>query len=109
MTDKKCDHISEQAEILPEPSAKVSWDEFIELTSVHPDRLGELIDLGWVDPVLTSEDMHLFRMRDVYRTRKLERLCLDLGVTVLAGTIIVDLLERVDILEGRIRELEHPS
>lgn len=91
---------------LPEPSVLVSWSEFVEQTQVHPSRLGELIDLGWLEPRRTSQELYLFRVRDVYRTRKLERLCLDLGVSTVGGTIIVDLLERIETLESKIRELE---
>jgi chaperone modulatory protein CbpM len=91
---------------LPEPSEMVSWAQFVEQTQIHPSRLGELIDLGWLDPRRTSQELYLFRVRDVYRTRKLERLCLDLGVSTVGGTIIVDLLERIETLESKIRELE---
>ncbi|WP_461209084.1 chaperone modulator CbpM [Desulfocurvus sp. DL9XJH121] len=98
--------MSRQQEVLPEPSAQVSWNEFIELTSMAPARLTELIELGWVQPARTSEALYLFRMRDVYRARKLERICLDLEITALAGTIIVDLVERVETLEAKVRELE---
>ncbi len=91
---------------LPEPSALVSWAEFIELTQVHPSRLGELIELGWLEPNRTGQELYLFRMRDVYRTRKLQRLCLDLDIGTAGGTIIVDLLERIEMLETKVRELE---
>lgn len=30
-------------------SERISWIEFIEMTSVHPSRLGDLIELGWLD------------------------------------------------------------
>ena len=42
---------------------------------------------------------------DIYRVRKLERICCDFELPVLGGTIIVDLLERVDQLERRVRDL----
>lgn len=106
MIDDGCNGVSAQSEVLPEPSAKVSWAEFIELTSIGAERLGELIDLGWVEPARTSQGLYLFRMREVYRARKLQRLCLDLEVPLLAGTIIVDLLERIETLEAKVRELE---
>lgn len=103
---KQCRPLSERGEVLPEPSAKVSRIEFVELTGIHEALLVELVDLGWVEPDLTGEGLQLFCMRDVFRARKLERLCRDLGVKALAGTIIVDLLERVDALEAKVRELE---
>lgn len=48
----------------------------------------------------------MFRQVDVYRTRKLDRLCNDFELPSLAGAMIVDLLERIEDLENRLRELE---
>ena len=98
--------LSGRGEVLPEPSAKVSRDEFVDLAGIRLTLLVELVDLGWVEPAVTGEGLELFCMRDVYRARKLERLCNDLGVAPLAGSIIVDLLERIDELEAKVRELE---
>jgi len=39
--------------------------------------------------------------------RKLERICCDFELPVLGGTIIVDLLERIDSLERRVQRLQH--
>lgn len=106
MSDEFNKTISEHSAKLPEPSAQISWAEFVELTQVHPSRLGELIDLGWLEPRITGKELYLFRGSDVYRTRKLERICLDLGVSTVGGTIIVDLLQRIEGLERKIKELE---
>ncbi|NJB67778.1 chaperone modulatory protein CbpM [Desulfobaculum xiamenense] len=91
---------------VPEPSNLVTWVSFIELTAVHPSRLTELIDIGWVEPLETSARGVLFHQRDVYRVRKLVRLCADLEVGVTGGMIIVDLLARIENLEHKVRELE---
>lgn len=106
MDTKKSAEIHPHGEDLPEPSALVSWGEFVELTQVHPSRLGELIELGWLEPSRTSQDLYLFRVRDVYRTRKLQRLCVDLDVSAAGASIIVDLLERIEDLEKKVRDLE---
>ena len=39
--------------------------------------------------------------------RKLERICCDFELPVLGGTIIVDLLERIDALERAVRSLKN--
>jgi len=59
-----------------------------------------------VDPVRTGAEEYLFRSRDVYRIQKLMRLCRDLEIPFGAGSIIVDLLERVERLEREISELK---
>ncbi|WP_296304748.1 chaperone modulator CbpM [uncultured Desulfovibrio sp.] len=89
---------------LPTPSGYMVWEEFVASTGIDPDRLRELLALGWLDIGQTSEQP-LFRDVDIYRVRKLERICCDFELPVLGGTIIVDLLERVDQLERRVRDL----
>ncbi|MEW5773500.1 MAG: chaperone modulator CbpM [Thermodesulfobacteriota bacterium] len=90
----------------PVRSRMVSWGEFLELTTVHPSRLGELIDLGWIEPQRTGQEAYLFRVRDVYRLRKLMRLMEDLELGLVGGTIVVDLLERIEYLESKVAKLE---
>jgi hypothetical protein len=94
-----------ETEGLPVRSELVIWSRFVELTGIHPSRLGELIELGWVCPDRTQEECYLFHPRDVFRVSKLERLCRDFELSAMAGTIIVDLLERIEILELQVREL----
>lgn len=97
--------IKHEREELPVRSDLVIWSRFVELTGIHPSRLGELIELGWVCPDKTREDCYLFHPRDVYRVSKLERLCRDFELSAMAGTIIVDLLERIEVLEQQVRDL----
>ena len=91
---------------LPVKSALIAWTQFLELTGVHSTVVGELIELGWLSPQQTRDEQYLFRSRDEYRVRKLDRLCADLDISLTGGSIIVDLLERIDTLEKRVRDLE---
>ena len=91
---------------LPEKSEYVAWAQLVELTGIQPAEVAELIDLGWINPGKTSADEYLFRFRDVYRIHKLMRLVKDLDVSFNSGSIIVDLLERVEELETEIEELK---
>jgi chaperone modulatory protein CbpM len=93
-------------EDLPIQSDYIAWAEFLELAAVHPTRLGELMELGWLNPARTAQEEYLFTRRDVYRIRKLERICADFNLTALGGSIIVDLLDRIDQLERKVQELE---
>jgi chaperone modulatory protein CbpM len=93
---------------LPARSPYIAWAEFMELTGIHPSRIGELLEMGWIETLETGTSDgrgYLFREPDVYRVRKLERICADFELTVLGGAIIVDLLERIDMLENKVREL----
>lgn len=87
---------------LPMQSEALAWDEFVELTGVPPTHLTELVELGW----LASETgPRVFQDEDIMRVRKLERICGAFELPVIGGTIIVDLLERVDRLERLVRAL----
>ncbi|MEG1610810.1 MAG: chaperone modulator CbpM [Bilophila sp.] len=90
---------------VPTRSTLVVWAEFIEMTGAAPERITELVEMGWLSPVRTAEEVLLFRQTDVYRLRKLERLCSDFELHTLGGSIVMDLLDRVAALELRIREL----
>ncbi|MFZ5428113.1 MAG: chaperone modulator CbpM [Thermodesulfobacteriota bacterium] len=91
---------------LPAKSELIAWAQFMELTGLHPSFVGELIEIGWLAPQRTHGSDYLFRHRDVYRVRKLSRLCHDLDINAVGASIIVDLVERVEGLEKRVRELE---
>ena len=58
---------------VPSRSTLIVWGEFLELTGTTPDRLSELMDIGWLKPTRTAEAALLFRQDDVYRIRKLEQ------------------------------------
>ena len=64
-----------------------------------------LLALGWLESRTEGTDQ-FFRDADIYRVRKLERICCDFELPVVGGTIIVDLLERIDALEHKVRELQ---
>ena len=90
----------------PATSALVAWSEFLEQTGTPVERVRELMDLGWLEPASRATHAVFFRRSDIYRTRKLTRLCEDFEMPCVAGTIIVDLLDRIANLETRLRELE---
>lgn len=83
---------------------QVAWEEFVEITGVQPEHLQELLALGWIEAT-APQPPAMFHDSDVYRVRKLERICGDFELPVIGGTIIVDLLERIDRLERLVKEL----
>ena len=89
---------------LPIPSRSISLTQLLDITGSSQARVTELIELGWISPAQAGED-YLFLARDAYRIRKLERLCADFELHSVGGSIIVDLLERLEMLERQVREL----
>ena len=88
-------NISRHQNSLPVLSSLVGEEEFLRLTGLEPERLADLLQLDWLDHTDT-ENATLFSGRDVYRVR----------LPVVGGTIIVDLLERIEELEQQVRSLQ---
>ncbi len=86
-------------------SALIIRAEFIELAGTTQERLQELMEMGWITPARIVDSGCLFQRSDIYRIRKLERLCTDFDLHTLGGSIVVDLLDRIDALELRLQEL----
>lgn len=98
-------NITNKAPTLPSPSHVMAVEQFMEITGISPEHLQELIALGWLETRTSASEAQMFRDTDVYRVRKLERICYDFEIPVIGGTIIVDLLERVDRLERLVQNL----
>ena len=90
---------------LPARSERLSLAQIQELTGIDPTIVGELIELGWITPERTTSEAFLFRSRDVYRLRKFDRIQRDFELPLLGASIVVDLLERIEYLEGKVNEL----
>lgn len=90
---------------VPARSERLSFTQLQELTGLHPTVVGELIELGWITPERTTAEAYLFRPRDLYRLRKLDRISRDFELPLLGASIVVDLLERIEYLENKVREL----
>ena len=91
---------------LPIRSKLIALEEFIQITDSTEERVIELVEMGWLTPTKTAGQAFIFGHVDAYKLRKLERLCSDFDLHTLAGSIVVDLLERIDILERRLRETQ---
>ena len=89
----------------PVRSEKITIEQFVEYTGATTVVVHELVEMGWLDPVRTVRQELLFRDRDVYRVRKFLRLCTDFELTPVGGSIIVDLLERIESLERELAGL----
>ena len=87
------------------PSKLISLSEFIQITACNEETINDLLDLGWLAPSRSGSDELLFNSTQVYKVRKLLRICKDFDIPTTAGTIIVDLLQRVDELEEQVKEL----
>lgn len=90
----------------PVRSQLIAWAEFVELSGCSGDTVAELLEMGWILPAQSANQADLYSHADVYRLRKLQRICKDLEVSTLGGTIIVDLIAQVMELERQVQELQ---
>lgn len=90
---------------LPSPSELLTLGQILELSGADEARVVELIDLGWLSPRQEGGE-RLFVATDVYRLRKLTRLSVDFELPSFPASIIVDLLERIEVLERQVEALK---
>ncbi|WP_319760167.1 chaperone modulator CbpM [Maridesulfovibrio sp.] len=99
--------ISKKNEAQPPSSSKrLVITQVVEMTGLDESIVLELVSMEWVRPGTTGDGHYLFETRDLYRMTKLSRLCKDLEITPTGGSIIVDLLDRVEKLELQIEEMK---
>ncbi|WP_432737191.1 chaperone modulator CbpM [Maridesulfovibrio sp. FT414] len=89
----------------PSSSKRLVITQVVEMTGLEETAVLELISMEWIRPGTTGDGHYLFETRDLYRLGKLARLRKDLDITTTGGSIIVDLLERVEKLETQIEEM----
>jgi MerR family transcriptional regulator/heat shock protein HspR len=77
---------------------------------VHPGLVHRFVRLGLVDPVDLNDEPEQWRFERnvVSQINKIIRLRNELGINYSGIGVILDLLERIDFLETRIRDLENP-
>ena len=77
---------------------------------VHPGMIHRFVRLGLVDPVdiSVSPEQWLFDRDVVTLINKIIRLRNELGINYSGIGVVLELLERIDFLETRIRDLENP-
>lgn len=92
---------------LPVRSELIAWSEFIALADCPEETVLELMEIGWMSPAQSASEGDLYHQSDVYRVRKLGRICEDFELPTLAGAIIVDLLQRISVLERRLCDLSN--
>jgi DNA-binding transcriptional MerR regulator len=82
----------------------LSIDEVAARCGLHPALIERLVGLGLIDPEEGCGD--LFRPEVTLRIQRLLRLRRDLGINYNAVALVLDLLERIDMLEARLRHFE---
>jgi DNA-binding transcriptional MerR regulator len=80
----------------------LTLEELARAVSLHPDLVESFVDFGLLEPVGWDGRHRLFDMEAVLRVRAIERLRRDLGVNLAGVAVILDLTERLRILQQEV-------
>lgn len=76
------------------------------LVEMHPQTLRYYERAGLLKPTRSSGKIRLYSQREIERLRKIARLTNELGVNLAGVEIIIDLTERLEILQERMKQRE---
>jgi DNA-binding transcriptional MerR regulator len=79
-------------------------EEIAERCELSPELVHRFVLLGLIDP--DDEGAELFQPEVVLRIHRIVRIHDDLGVNYSGTGVILDLLDRIDELEARLRHFE---
>ena len=85
----------------------LTLEEVASRCGLHPALVERLTTLGLIDPVVGSTN--LFPAEAPDHLQRILRLRRDLGLTYHAAALVLDLLQRIDSLEARVRQLQHEA
>lgn len=91
----------------PRRADVLNLTELASASGVHPDLLRRFVHLGLLDPIDdTGLEELFFEASAVYVVRKILRLRRDLGINYAGIGVVLELMNRVEQLEARVRQLE---
>lgn len=90
------------AEILEE-AREITLAELTRACRVHADWVIELVEEGVIEPVGPQGPQWRFASTTIVRIQKAQRLQRDLGVNLPGIALALQLLDRIDALEQRLR------
>ncbi len=76
------------------------------LVEMHPQTLRYYERAGLLKPTRSSGKIRLYSQREIDRLRKIARLTNELGVNLAGVEIIIDLTERIEALQERMKKRE---
>ncbi len=93
---------SQTEEILDE-ATEVTLADLTRTCRVHAEWVMELVEEGVLEPVQAGGPQWRFAATSVVRVQKAQRLQRDLGVNLPGIALALELLDRIDALEARLR------
>jgi chaperone modulatory protein CbpM len=76
-----------------------------EIVGTRPNVITRLLRLGVLETISVESEEPMLRSRSVLRLRRMARLRRDLGVNFAGAAVIVDLVDRIEVLNREIAEM----
>jgi len=93
-----------------EESGEITLAELSRTCRVHAEWVMELVQEGVVEPLPAHGTQWRFSAASIVRIQKANRLQRDLGVNLAGTALVLDLLDKIEALEARLRGVaEAPS
>jgi len=92
-----------------EESEEITLAELSRTCRVHAEWVVELVQEGIVEPLPAQGTQWRFSAASIVRVQKARRLQRDLGVNLSGTALVLDLLDRIEALEARLRGIAEPS
>jgi chaperone modulatory protein CbpM len=86
-----------------EESVEITLDELTRTCRVRAEWVSELVEEGVLEPLSRQATQWRFSATSVVRVQKARRLERDLGVNLPGIALALELLDRIDALEARLR------
>jgi chaperone modulatory protein CbpM len=91
-----------------EESEEITLGELSRTCRVHTEWVVELVQEGVVEPLPAQGTQLRFSAASIVRVQKANRLQRDLGVNLAGTALVLDLLDRIEALEARLRGVAEP-
>jgi chaperone modulatory protein CbpM len=88
---------------LVEEDTELSLADLCRACQLPAERVFELVDEGVIEPLGREPARWRFRAVSVRRVRCVQRLERDLGINVAGAALVLDLLDELERLRGRLR------
>ncbi len=106
MTESESDILSGK---LLEEDSEVTFAQVCEACAVHAEAVEAMVEEGIVTPIGGGVSKWRFTRSSVVRVRTVLRVQRDLHVNLAGAALALDLLERIDALNARLKSFEPGS
>jgi len=96
---------SSHSEEILEEAAEITLVELTRTCRVHAEWVMELVEEGVIEPLRPGGPQWRFSATTIVRIEKARRLQRDLGVNLAGIALALQLLDRIEALESRLRGL----